>query len=248
MTDAISAFKAYVNTFDLNNEKISGKIAHTYRVCEIARILSKDLGLNEKDSLLFEKIALLHDIGRFEQIKEQESFSDFKVDHATLGVNYLFKDKNISKYNQDEEENKIIYEAINYHNKHTLDIPFIDKRTNMFINLIRDADKIDIINLLSKRKGYIDFVGVPDSYFKDLENKKLVKICDIEATSSTQFMIVCGYMYDFNYKESLKLLKERQYLENYFNSLEVDEKVKVKFNKLVSNALEVLEGESKDVR
>ena len=43
-------------------------------------------------------IALLHDIGRFEQIKRFNSFDDRNVDHATLGVQVLFDEGMIRQF------------------------------------------------------------------------------------------------------------------------------------------------------
>lgn len=71
---AKKAFKDYVASFDINNSKIRLKIEHTYKVVEACEYIAKDLKLNEEDINLAKLIGLLHDIGRFKQLKNFNSF------------------------------------------------------------------------------------------------------------------------------------------------------------------------------
>ena len=92
-------FRKYTNKFDHTNEKITIKIEHTYRVEKISKTIAENLNLDEENIQLATLIGLLHDIGRFEQVKRYNSFSDLETeDHASLGVEILKKDKYISKY------------------------------------------------------------------------------------------------------------------------------------------------------
>ena len=50
--------------------------------------------LNEEDQQLAELIALLHDIGRFQQLRLYNSFSPDTMDHAAFGVQLLFEGEN----------------------------------------------------------------------------------------------------------------------------------------------------------
>ena len=86
-------FEKYVKPYDIQNAKISRKIAHSYRVVDVIGTNCKSLNLTEEDIELAKLIGLLHDIGRFEQIRIYDTFSDKdSIDHANLGVKILFED------------------------------------------------------------------------------------------------------------------------------------------------------------
>ena len=68
------------------------------------------MGLSKEDQDLAELIGLLHDIGRFEQVRLYHTFSDkISIDHGQKGVEVLFADKWIRKFSQDETYDTIIY-------------------------------------------------------------------------------------------------------------------------------------------
>ena len=70
-------FERYVNSFDRNNEKIARKYIHSLRVVEYAEQISKSEDLEKHDILIAKVSALLHDIARFRQAKEFNTFNDF---------------------------------------------------------------------------------------------------------------------------------------------------------------------------
>lgn len=94
------AFDSYVQGFDLNNPKIRLKYEHTYHVAENCEEIAKDVFNNEAavfaaDSRLAGEtaedtawlIGMLHDIGRFEQLKRYDTFNDrLSIDHAAFGA------------------------------------------------------------------------------------------------------------------------------------------------------------------
>ena len=79
-------FQDYLASFDRENEKIKLKIIHTEGVVHCAAEIARRMNLSEEDKCLAELIALLHDIGRFEQIKQFDSFEPTTMDHASYGV------------------------------------------------------------------------------------------------------------------------------------------------------------------
>ena len=66
---AEKAFKEYLKEYDTESEKVALKVTHTYGVVKASEYLAKQLNLNEEDTNISRLIALLHDIGRFEQSK-----------------------------------------------------------------------------------------------------------------------------------------------------------------------------------
>ena len=62
-------FESYLNGYDRENDRIKLKIIHTYGVVKQAEELAGRMHLSAEDTDLARLIALLHDIGRFEQLK-----------------------------------------------------------------------------------------------------------------------------------------------------------------------------------
>ena len=71
-------FKKYIQDYDSRYGKIDLKIRHTYGVVKASEYITSRLNLSSEDIELAKLIALLHDIGRFEQIRKSDSFIDNK--------------------------------------------------------------------------------------------------------------------------------------------------------------------------
>lgn len=142
-----SEFKNYVSDYNVNDPKIMLKIAHTYRVAELCNRVAESINLNDEDKALAWTIGMLHDIARFEQVRIYGSFNDAEtVDHAEFGVELLFKDNLIERFEIEEEWYPIINTAIKYHNKFRIPEGLSDREI-LFCKIIRDADKIDILRV-----------------------------------------------------------------------------------------------------
>lgn len=97
--NVINAFAEYVRNYDPSDEKIKLKIDHTYRVAGLCQSIAKSLNLSEADVDIAWLLVMLHDIGRFEQIRRFGTFSDAdSVDHAEFGADLLFKEGLIRKF------------------------------------------------------------------------------------------------------------------------------------------------------
>lgn len=150
---ALAAFRDYVSAYDPENPRIALKIAHTYRVAAAADKIARRLGLSPEDQDLAWLLGLLHDIGRFEQVRRYDTFSDAKsVSHAALGAEVLFGEKldgrggTIRSYVEDTSEDSLICEAISYHSAYALPDDLCP-RSRQLSELLRDADKIDILKV-----------------------------------------------------------------------------------------------------
>ena len=87
---AKAAFEAYLDEYDRTDDKIHLKIVHTYGVVDAAEDIARRMGLDEEDVQLAKVIGLLHDIGRFEQIRRFDSFEPGTMEHAVYGAQLLF--------------------------------------------------------------------------------------------------------------------------------------------------------------
>lgn len=141
----VETFKDYVKDYDMSNDKIKLKYDHSLRVMELQKKYATLLGFSEDEIELATLIGLLHDIGRFEQIRVYDSFDDLHtVDHADYSVEQLFKKDEIKRFTDREDWYPIIEFAVKNHNK--LEIPTIDdEKCLKHAKLIRDTDKMDIM-------------------------------------------------------------------------------------------------------
>ena len=93
---ALQAFADYVKNYDVTDEKIKLKIDHTYRVCSLCRQIAAQSGFDENEIEIAWLTGLLHDVGRFEQLRRYGTFVDAKsIDHAEFGADILFKEGKI---------------------------------------------------------------------------------------------------------------------------------------------------------
>lgn len=150
-------FLKYTANYDHHSDKIERKEKHSLRVVERSTMIANYLKLNEEDRLLAELIGLLHDIGRFEQVRRFNTFSDVKsgVNHGELGAEILFKDGLIRKFVEEEKYDEIIRRAIINHNKTYIDTD-LSERELLFTKIIRDADKADIMYIIATEDIYKD--------------------------------------------------------------------------------------------
>lgn len=170
--NVINAFAEYVRNYDPSDEKIKFKIDHTYRVAGLCQRIAESLGLSEPDVDIAWLLGMLHDIGRFEQIRRFGTFNDVQsVDHAEFGADLLFKEGLIRKFAEgyyeecelarsgNEEAEQIIKNnehhnkdtgllemAIRQHNKYRVKED-LTERQRMFCDILRDADKVDIFKV-----------------------------------------------------------------------------------------------------
>lgn len=148
--EAQKQFAAYVRNYNDKDEKIRLKIEHTYKVAALCEKIALSEHLSKEDTDLAWLIGLLHDIGRFEQLRRFHTFLDAQsIDHAAFGADLLFCNKMIDLFVSDHKNDRLIEDAVRTHNKYRLPENF-DERTKLFCYIIRDADKIDIMRVNAK--------------------------------------------------------------------------------------------------
>lgn len=72
---ASDAFSAYVKNYDITDEKVRLKIEHTHRVCDLCEQIAKASGFGEDEVEIAWLTGLLHDVGRFEQLRRYGTLS-----------------------------------------------------------------------------------------------------------------------------------------------------------------------------
>ena len=148
---ARQAFDAYVSAYDATNPRIALKVEHTLRVTDLCERIARAAGLDSHDVDLAWLLGLLHDIGRFEQVRRYDTLSDrASVSHAALGVEVLFADEGgqllLRSFCPEEGEDDLIRTAIATHSDYRLPTD-LNQRTRTFCDILRDADKVDILQV-----------------------------------------------------------------------------------------------------
>lgn len=224
-------FLEYVKEYDCTNDLISLKVVHTLGVASYSEIIAKSLGLDEDKVKLAYIIGILHDIGRFEQVRITNTYSDRGgINHTDMGIKILFEDNMITEFIDTREYDETIKHAISNHSLFKINDGLNDE-TLMFAKIIRDADKLDIFKVF-KNNDVIQ-VGI-DSGFKDtdeyskdvldafykgyqLDRSHLIYLFD-------WYINMIAFTYDLYYKKSFELVKEEKFFDIIFESMKEKKK------------------------
>ena len=231
--ELITQFNAYYDSFkdlsDEDNKNFKIKKDHSFRVAELAGLLSDELKLNDDEKRLAWFIGLFHDIGRFPQLSKFGTFHDEKsVDHAEYSVKVL-EDTGIIRLVGIENE-KIIKTAILNHNKFQIDKKLSEKEL-LYAKILRDADKLDILKVLTdyysinnKSPNHTLTWELPKgnevskTVGKEILSGKLVSKKNVASEIDVKIMQM-SWVFDLNFKVSFEYLLQNRFLDKIYNSL-----------------------------
>lgn len=219
-------FASYTRNYDPEDPKIALKITHTYKVAENCEEIAKSIGLSQEEIDFCWLSGMLHDVGRFEQVKRYNTFIDSKsVDHAEFGADLLFgSDRLIETYTDDRSLDHALEIVIRQHNKFRI-AETVSGQTLTFCNILRDADKIDIFR-----------VNI-ETPMEDIYNVSTQELADSEVTPEVMEYIRnhiaidrkmlktpadhhIGHLalaFELVYPKSYELVKEQGYLYQLFD-------------------------------
>ena len=216
LTKCYNIFNKYVQTFNLNDTKIKGKQQHTFRVIKYAEIIAKSLNLTNNEIDFIKLCALLHDIGRFYQWQQYHTFQDnISIDHAKKGVEILKNNNYINEYTNQNHD--LLYKVILNHNKYAIDKK-LTKYEKQLANIIRDADKIDI---MLTQANDIDPKNIPTinkTIYLELFNNKLLQSNNIKNKLDINLKQL-SFIYDINYPQSFKIITNTKIIELKLNNI-----------------------------
>ncbi len=200
------------------------KIIHSLKTVIISQELCKRKNLNSEERRINSIIALLHDIGRFDQIRSYSGTGQYyvKEGHPEKGAHLLFSENMlIRRFLSDDSYDIIIENAIKFHGAKSL--PYIpDKEELMFCTIIRDSDilenllhksrytKKELMRNLAINEEELQTLGEQDissNVFQSALNHSTVTNSD----RKTKIDFLVGYLcltYGLKYNESLNILKE----------------------------------------
>ena len=221
-------FNKFINdNFDINDDKVSHKVKHTYHVVNNAKYICEKLNLDSLNTDIAMVIALLHDIGRFTQAKEMKTLREdiANYDHATLGVKLLFEQNEIRKFVSSNEYDDIIKKAIGNHSKYFLDESGLNDIELLHCKIIRDADKIDSY----RAKTVDDIYTMANIYPEDIENSKITEkiyndfmnektiLSKDRKTGIDIWISYIAFLFGLEFKCSYELIKEKDYVNKLFD-------------------------------
>ncbi|SDG17291.1 HD domain-containing protein [Methanolobus vulcani] len=232
-------FHNYVRSFYTDDSFIQQNVIlkeeHSIRVCENASLIAASEKLDNNNYFLALTIALLHDVGRFEQISKYRTFKDSESEnHAVLSVKVL-KSAGILSNLPGNEQNIILLAIVN-HNKFQIK-GNLDEITLFHAKLIRDADKLDIYKVMLEHQNQKDKKSNPalDMELPDKHeySPKLVeeifenKIASIEHVKTCNDMNLTrlAWLFDLNFRETFLLVKEREFIDKLIAILPQNEEI-----------------------
>lgn len=221
ITHAQKSFSCYLKRFDAENEKIRLKIIHTNGVVRCATEIARRMELDEEDRQLAKLIALLHDIGRFEQVRVFDSFEPAAMDHAAYGAGLLFGSRQmIRQFIKEDTWDDIIREAIARHSDFSVGT-IEDERTLLHAKLIRDADKLDNcrVKLEDPVRVLLDMDGdkvgkqeISDRIWKTCLNHESIPSRE-RRTKMDYWVSYLAYFFDINFTETFSIIQEERYVD-----------------------------------
>jgi len=212
------------------NANLKLKEEHSRRTCEEMLYLAQELGLADNQKRIAEVIALFHDIGRFEQFVRYRTYNDGRsMNHCLLGLEVLGETKVLDGVERKERE--LIEKAIEYHGLKELP-GNLDGECLLFSRLIRDADKLDILYVVTEY--YRQYRDNPQEFMLELEFpdeqgyspelvEEILRGRQIDygevRTLNDAKLLQLGWVYDVNFTVILKRIKQRRFLEMLFDFL-----------------------------
>lgn len=217
-------FNNYISNYDPNNERIRLKIDHIKRVAKNSKIIAESLNLSEEQTNLAIAIGFFHDIGRFEQVRIANTFSDkeSKINHGQMSCKVLFDNNYIRKFIEDDKYDRIIKKAVINHNRPKIEQGLTDEEL-LFSKIIRDADKLDIFYTISNEDysmesifWYPEFNNVPISQeiIDDFYQKHTIFYSKI-TTNSDVIVAFYAYVFDLYFPITKELVYKNNYLQDF---------------------------------
>jgi len=198
------------------------KRAHCLRVAENARTIAGRLSQPKEKIFLAGQCGLLHDVGRFPQYARFGSFHDVDtIDHGRLGLATL-EEEGFGKALSSEDRTAIAC-AVEFHNKKTADLPKDLPEASLFhLLVVRDADKIDILELVLASVARDGFRDLPDmlpsigpdrritpAVLDEVLTTQTVSVINLR-TVDDYLVMLASWFYDLHFEPARELAAQRR--------------------------------------
>ncbi|MGN0888736.1 MAG: HD domain-containing protein [Kiritimatiellia bacterium] len=217
-------YAAYVDTFRVDGvlpPMMALKLLHTGKVVENAKLIAAGEGFEATTARVCEAAALLHDTGRYEQLKRYNTFRDSdSVDHAVFSHDIVVEKGWLGGV----EHRQAILDAVLFHNRRELP-EGLDPLTLAAAQTVRDADKLDIFRVLEDQVAKTDwrhdckaFWNLPTTarpnpdVLAAIRERRPVAYQDIKSLADFVLIQVGWMISDLAYATSRRLCAERGHL------------------------------------
>jgi putative nucleotidyltransferase with HDIG domain len=202
---------------------------HTARVSMVIRRIGQSLGLGPEDLRVAETAALLHDVGRFRQYEVFRTFRDqTSENHARIGLRLINRNRLLSGFSPPQRAH--IARAVAFHN--TAHPPALnDSESRLFLELLRDADKLDILNIVIGH--YIGRAHQPEAFgglpltqgdscsprvLAALRESRFVHLEEVRTINDVKLLYI-SWVFDLNFPASFREMRKGRYIERLSASM-----------------------------
>ena len=184
------------------------KQEHTARVCRAIEMLCASLDLDGPKTARARAAGMVHDMGRFPQFAVFHTYSDARSkNHAALGCREIVRSKILSHLSVTDRQ--LILRAVALHNRPRLPAT-LGRDLGLLARLLRDADKIDIFNVMKNHylnpdssHGFITYNLHDDGKIPETAAQGLLETRqnDLSVVNTLNDMRIfqAGMVYDLNF-------------------------------------------------
>ena len=235
-------YDAYVDTYREADGKLPVmmqlKRTHTAFVVKNAELIAGGEGFTSEEREVALAAALLHDTGRYEQLKRYNTFKDSdSVDHAVFShdiVKSLGWLDQVKDEGEGEQRKDAVLKAVLYHNRRDLpkeieNPPFTFTShlhlMSIAAHTVRDADKLDIFRVLEDQVAHTDWKGDSRAFWNlavsappnpvvvaNIEHGEPVDYQNIKSLSDFVLIQVGWMISGLHFATSRRLCRERNHL------------------------------------
>jgi len=202
---------------------------HTARVAVVIRRIGRSLGLDPEELRVAETAALLHDVGRFRQYAVYRTFRDqASENHARIGLRLINRNRLLAGFSPSQRAH--IARAVAFHN--TAHPPALnDSGSRLFLKLLRDADKLDILNIVIGH--YTGRVRQPEAFnglalthgdrcsprvLAALRESRFVHLDEVRTLNDVKLLYI-SWVFDLNFSASFQAMRKGRYIERLSASM-----------------------------
>ena len=215
------------------------KYEHTMLVLRNAGQIAESEKFTDEERFVVKAAALLHDTGRYEQLKRYDTFQDSEsVDHAVFSHDIVKERgwlKTLSAAELAAPFEDLILKSVLYHNRRDLPKEIEDplaassaslRLLSLAAHTVRDADKLDIFRVLEDLVEHTDWrtdsrafwnlaVGVPPNpeVVKVIRERRPVDYQHIRSLADFVLIQVGWILSGLHFKASRRLCRDRGHLD-----------------------------------
>jgi hypothetical protein len=212
------------------------KLEHSGQVSATAAALAREMSWGGPECVAAEAAGLLHDAGRFSQFAEFKTLSDAaSVNHGRRGWEVVSAAGILDALEQPERN--LILDSIRHHNARLVP-DGLEAESLRFVRLIRDADKLDIFQVVQKairENGFRDLEDMLPGFKLDgplstgiVDELRSNPSCAMASVKSlADFMLMqLAWVHDINYAASYRQMAAKEIVPRIAERLPADGAVK----------------------